>query len=117
MFGLRAAATRLACSRRAGFASLALSGDNDSGAWSKAADDLVVQKSEGGIGTIIMDRPKAFNAVTLDMIKALRSTTTSWNVDPEVSKRVSLIHLHLGLICQLDSGSRDLELISLLLLP
>jgi enoyl-CoA hydratase/carnithine racemase len=44
----------------------------------------VVSEVQGRVGFITLNRPKALNALSLDMIRALTATLLAWRGDPEV---------------------------------
>jgi enoyl-CoA hydratase/carnithine racemase len=46
--------------------------------------DYVQTRVEHRTGTIILDRPKALNSLSLDMVRALASTLLAWRDDPAV---------------------------------
>jgi enoyl-CoA hydratase/carnithine racemase len=51
---------------------------------SKSAETSVVARRDGRIGHLLLNRPKALNALDLDMIRALTSALEAWRDDPFV---------------------------------
>ncbi len=49
-----------------------------------APEPTVVARREGAAGTLLMNRPKALNALDLDMIRAFRAAVDGWRDDPSV---------------------------------
>jgi enoyl-CoA hydratase/carnithine racemase len=49
-----------------------------------AADDTVVTSRDGRIGRILLNRPKALNALDLPMIRAVADILEAWRDDPHV---------------------------------
>jgi enoyl-CoA hydratase len=47
-------------------------------------EETVVARRDGRIGAIMLDRPKALNALDLQMIRALAATLEAWRDDPRV---------------------------------
>jgi enoyl-CoA hydratase len=47
------------------------------------ADDILFQR-RGGLGIATLNRPKALNALTLDMIRAFDRQLTAWEEDGSV---------------------------------
>jgi enoyl-CoA hydratase/carnithine racemase len=47
-------------------------------------DQLVLTEVVGGVGVITLNRPKALNALSLDMVRSLMATLTRWRDDPAV---------------------------------
>jgi len=45
----------------------------------------VLSSVSRGVGTIILNRPKALNALTLGMVRSLGTIFHRWSADPEVS--------------------------------
>ena len=45
----------------------------------------VVVRVEGGAGRITLNRPKALNALTHDMVRAIHARSTRWRDDPRVA--------------------------------
>src|SRR4051812_48339853 len=48
-----------------------------------ATEELLARR-EGALGHITLNRPKALNALTLDMIRAIDAALTEWETDDEV---------------------------------
>jgi enoyl-CoA hydratase/carnithine racemase len=48
------------------------------------AHDDVHLRRDGGLGRIVLDRPKAINALTHDMVKAITTALTAWETDDDV---------------------------------
>ena len=48
------------------------------------ADATVVARREGGIGAVLMNRPRALNALDLGMIRGLRAALDAWRDDASV---------------------------------
>lgn len=46
----------------------------------------------GGLGVITLNRPKALNALTLEMVRELTTVLRGWAQDPDVLV-LSLIHI------------------------
>ncbi|MEM7271086.1 MAG: enoyl-CoA hydratase/isomerase family protein, partial [Pseudomonadota bacterium] len=46
-------------------------------------DEIIIRK-EGRAGWITLNRPKALNAVTEDMLRAIDAALTAWEDDPQV---------------------------------
>ncbi|MEY3614055.1 MAG: putative enoyl-CoA hydratase echA8, partial [Pseudomonadota bacterium] len=44
----------------------------------------VIAQIEGRIGTITLNRPKALNALSLDMVRALTGALLEWQSNPQV---------------------------------
>jgi 1,4-dihydroxy-2-naphthoyl-CoA synthase len=49
--------------------------------------DSVLATVSDGVGTIILNRPKALNALTLEMVRSLHTVLKRWRDDPEVRKQ------------------------------
>jgi enoyl-CoA hydratase/carnithine racemase len=47
-------------------------------------DDTVITSRDGRVGRILLNRPRALNALDLDMIKACAATLSEWRDDPHV---------------------------------
>ena len=52
------------------------------------ADDTVLVERRGAAGFLTLNRPKALNALTLEMVRALRAALDAWAADPEVTRVV-----------------------------
>ncbi|WP_288587841.1 enoyl-CoA hydratase/isomerase family protein [uncultured Methylobacterium sp.] len=52
------------------------------------ADDTVLVERRGAAGFLTLNRPKALNALTLEMVRALRSALDAWAADPAVTRVV-----------------------------
>ena len=48
------------------------------------ADATVVMRREGAIGTVLMNRPRALNALNLGMIRGLKAAVDAWRADGAV---------------------------------
>jgi enoyl-CoA hydratase len=48
------------------------------------ATETLLARKEGALGHITLNRPKALNALTLDMIRAIDAALTAWEADDEV---------------------------------
>jgi enoyl-CoA hydratase len=48
------------------------------------SDATVIAAREGRIGRLVLNRPKALNALDLDMIRALHTALSAWRDDPHV---------------------------------
>jgi enoyl-CoA hydratase/carnithine racemase len=48
------------------------------------AEATVVMRREGAIGTVLMNRPRALNALDIGMIRGLRAALDAWRDDPAV---------------------------------
>ena len=44
----------------------------------------VIAQIEGRIGCITLNRPKALNALSLEMVRALTQALSAWQDDPQV---------------------------------
>ena len=51
---------------------------------SPTAEDSVIVTRQGRIGHITLNRPKALNALNLEMIRSLAAALEAWRDDPEV---------------------------------
>ncbi|MCB2034550.1 MAG: enoyl-CoA hydratase/isomerase family protein, partial [Ottowia sp.] len=51
---------------------------------SSTPDHVLAELSAGGIGLITLNRPKALNALSLGMIRALTAALNAWRDDPAV---------------------------------
>ena len=51
---------------------------------SETADPTLIAKREGIAGTLLMNRPKALNALTLEMIRAFADAIAGWKDDAAV---------------------------------
>jgi enoyl-CoA hydratase len=49
-----------------------------------AAPEDVIARIEGNLGHITLNRPRALNALTLDMVRSLDATLAAWATDPAV---------------------------------
>ena len=49
-----------------------------------AEEKLVITKKDKGIGWIIMNRPAALNALTLEMLDEVRNAVLTYDSDPEI---------------------------------
>lgn len=49
-----------------------------------ASTDLVRFSTEGGLASLVLDRPTAINALTLEMTDPIRRTLVAWRDDPEI---------------------------------
>jgi enoyl-CoA hydratase/carnithine racemase len=47
-------------------------------------DDTVIASRDGRVGRILLNRPRALNALNLDMIRACSAALTGWRDDPHV---------------------------------
>jgi enoyl-CoA hydratase len=56
--------------------------------WAAAAGDEVICRREGAAGIIVLNRPKALNAVTLGMVEGIAVALESWRHDPAVTRVV-----------------------------
>ncbi|SEO70779.1 enoyl-CoA hydratase [Methylobacterium sp. ap11] len=52
------------------------------------ADDTVLVERRGAAGFLTLNRPKALNALTLEMVRALRAALDAWAADPAVTRVV-----------------------------
>ncbi len=52
------------------------------------ADDTVLCERRGAAGLITLNRPKALNALTLEMVRAMRRALDAWAADPAVTRVV-----------------------------
>ncbi|QRE77004.1 enoyl-CoA hydratase/isomerase family protein [Methylobacterium aquaticum] len=52
------------------------------------ADDTVLCERRGAAGLITLNRPKALNALTLEMVRAMRRALDAWATDPAVTRVV-----------------------------
>ncbi|MGE7417378.1 enoyl-CoA hydratase/isomerase family protein [Methylobacterium tarhaniae] len=52
------------------------------------ADDAVLCERRGAAGFITLNRPKALNALTLEMVRAMRRVLDAWAADPAVTRVV-----------------------------
>lgn len=52
------------------------------------ADDTVLCERRGTAGLITLNRPKALNALTLEMVRAMRRALDAWATDPAVTRVV-----------------------------
>ncbi|MBK3400811.1 MULTISPECIES: enoyl-CoA hydratase/isomerase family protein [Methylobacterium] len=52
------------------------------------ADNTVLVERRGAAGFLTLNRPKALNALTLEMVRALRAALDAWAADPEVTRVV-----------------------------
>ncbi|WP_137127935.1 enoyl-CoA hydratase/isomerase family protein [Roseomonas sp. HF4] len=50
----------------------------------ETADPSLIARREGIAGTLLMNRPKALNALTLEMIRDFAAAIAAWKDDPEV---------------------------------
>lgn len=50
----------------------------------EAAGGTVLLSRHGSIGHILLNRPKALNAISLDMVQAMESAMQAWEADPAV---------------------------------
>jgi enoyl-CoA hydratase len=60
------------------------SGDDAAGEVSMSGDESVTATRDGRVGRLVMNRPKALNALDLPMIRALSQTLLAWREDPSV---------------------------------
>ena len=52
-----------------------------------AQDEVVASvSSQGGVGSIVLNRPRALNALNLPMVRALDGVLREWAADPKVSQ-------------------------------
>ncbi|TGE00116.1 enoyl-CoA hydratase/isomerase family protein [Methylobacterium nonmethylotrophicum] len=54
----------------------------------ETADDAVLCERRGAAGLITLNRPKALNALTLEMVRAIRAALEAWAADPAVTRVV-----------------------------
>jgi enoyl-CoA hydratase/carnithine racemase len=47
-------------------------------------DSAILAECVGGVGVITLNRPKALNALSLDMVRSLMATLLRWRADPAV---------------------------------
>lgn len=47
-------------------------------------DDTIIARRDGRIGRILLNRPKALNALTLPMIRAMTQVLNDWHHDPHI---------------------------------
>ena len=59
-----------------------------------AADEVLLEVRDG-LGRITLNRPRALNALTQDMVRAIDAALTDWAADPAVRGVLilSLIHI------------------------
>ena len=55
-----------------------------SAAASPSAAEVITSKQDG-VGSILLNRPRALNALTLGMVRALDAVFHTWDHDPDVS--------------------------------
>ena len=48
------------------------------------AEEIVFNVLNNGVGEIVLNRPRALNALTLDMIRKMTSTLKAWENDPGI---------------------------------
>lgn len=53
-----------------------------------AGEAEVLCERRGAAGLVTLNRPQALNAITLDMVRAIRRALDAWAVDPEVTRIV-----------------------------
>ncbi|MEW5632152.1 enoyl-CoA hydratase/isomerase family protein [Streptomyces hydrogenans] len=63
---------------------IAVPAENHTGATAPATDD-VLRRTEGRAGFVTLDRPRAINALTHPMVRALDAALTAWEHDPAVT--------------------------------
>lgn len=57
-----------------------------SNAAAPAHDEVIASVSpQGGVGSIVLNRPRALNALNLPMVRALDGVLRDWAADPKVS--------------------------------
>ncbi len=45
---------------------------------------IIIEKNENGLGTILLNRPEALNSLTFDMIEAMKGALEKWKDDEAV---------------------------------
>ena len=53
-----------------------------------SSDPEIICERRGSAGTVLLNRPKALNALTLGMVRALAKALDSWEADPAVTRVV-----------------------------
>ena len=48
------------------------------------AYETIITEARGKVGLITLNRPKALNALSLDMVRALLGTLQAWQADPDI---------------------------------
>jgi enoyl-CoA hydratase len=52
----------------------------------KLASEKIEVRREGSLGHLVLNRPRAINAIDLEMVEALDSTLAAWETDPDVDR-------------------------------
>lgn len=52
------------------------------------SDPDIICERRGSAGTVLLNRPKALNAITLDMVRILAEALNAWETDPAVTRVV-----------------------------
>lgn len=58
---------------------------------SSTSSSEIITSKQDGIGTIILNRPKALNALTVGMVRALDAVFHTWEDDPDVSSNICFL--------------------------
>ena len=49
------------------------------------SDDVLCSVNQNGVATIVLNRPKALNSLTYDMVRVIGEKLTEWKTDHNVS--------------------------------